>query len=253
MNIIMNNINNGSDGSQPAGSPEVNGNVPANAGETDYKAMYEELEKKLGEQGKELGDFRKFFENVSPILDKLDVSPTLIQAILEDKIDDKLAKAVLDGQIKIEDAQTVSKAHEDVKKELGKKYDTLTPDQVEKLISEKVSEVQKDFKRELNEAEELRDFEKSTTDFIASKSDFSEYADEIQQWLDDHPDQDDISVAYAAVKGEHLEEERKKGTGALNKEIAANAGGGGSSVTSIPAGTDPFGSLVSNRKNPNEF
>lgn len=253
----MNEELKGSGGSQPMGSPNPVDNGPANAGEPDYRQMYEELEKKLGEQGKELGDHRKFVESITPILDKLDVNPDLIQAILQDKIDDSLAKAIISGQVKIEDAQTVSQAHQEIKKELGKKYDSMPSEEVEKKIEERAKDLRQEFRKELEEVEELRGFEKGTIDFINSKPDFAQYADEISAWLDTHEDQDDIEVAYDVVKKRHLEKLINDGknneTGALNKDVALNAGGGSSNTTAMPHKKDIFGELVETRKNPNEF
>lgn len=112
--------------------PEDQNNVSVNAGSTtdpvtpeevktgesatDLKAQYEELQTKLGSQGQELGEYRQFFQGISPLLDKLDEQPELVQAIIDGKVNSELAKAAAEGKVQIEDAAIVSKAHEEVKK-----------------------------------------------------------------------------------------------------------------------------------------
>lgn len=48
---------------------------------------------------KGLEEYRKFFENISPLLDKLDANPELAQAIVDGKVDNELAIAVVTGEI----------------------------------------------------------------------------------------------------------------------------------------------------------
>src|SRR3990167_4171553 len=113
--------NNASAGAGSAG----NGNGSGSSGEaidlSQYipKGTYDELQSKLGEQGSELGEFRKFYQEITPLLEKLDKYPDLVEAIVADKFNDKLAKAVLDGKVKIEEVVQVQKAQEEVKKDMG--------------------------------------------------------------------------------------------------------------------------------------
>jgi soluble cytochrome b562 len=173
----MPNENAGSAGQ--AGSPAI-ANVPANpnalgaqAGQTskgasvDYEAMYKELESKFGSQGQELGEFRSFFEGIGPLLEKLDKSPELVQAIVDGKINADLAKAALEGKITVGEAQVVNQAHAEVKKELGKKaYENLSSEDINNLIMSKVEEVKQDLEGKVKENEEMRDFERGVQDFI---------------------------------------------------------------------------------------
>lgn len=247
------------EGSAEAGSPG-NQADPVKAGqsaqETVAKTAYEELEKKLGTQGQELGEYRTFFQNISPLLDKLDASPELVESILNDKVNPDLVKAVAEGRVEIKDAADISKAHEEVKKELGKEeYAKATPEEIEKKISEKLEGVTKEFDKKLSEADELRRFEDQVATFISSTPDFSEYAERVEKWLDEHPEQDDIEVAYHAVKGEAAVEEAKKkeeeAAGEAAKEVAANAGGGGSQASGSVKDKKLVDELISGRVDPN--
>lgn len=65
--------------------------------------FYAELEKKLSLQGKELNELKEFVRNISPLLDKLDTQPEVIQAIIDGKFETTFAKAALEGKLKIED------------------------------------------------------------------------------------------------------------------------------------------------------
>ena len=203
---------------------------PVSGGETaiDYRAMYEELNVKLGTQGQELGDYRKFFNQLTPVLEKLDAQPDLLKAIVDGRVDESLAKAVAEGKVKIEDAAAVTQAHNQVKKELGKEYDSTSPEKMEKLLEEKLGI----FKQQIDEKESLRDFEKNTAAFIASKPDFEKYADDITEWFKDHPENDDISTAYFAVVGQRLEKAQREGdtetAAEIAKAFALNASGGSS-------------------------
>ena len=142
-------------GSAEAGSPIAN-NVPnANnlggaMGQTSTKetppvidpVQHKELEGLVGRQGTELGEFRKFFSDIQPLLDNLDKNPEVVQAIMDGKITADLAKAALEGKVTIGDAQIVSQAHEEVKKELGKKgYEGSSAEDVSKLVEEKAREI----------------------------------------------------------------------------------------------------------------
>jgi hypothetical protein len=224
------------------------------------KTQYEALETKLGEQGNELGDYRQWFEKMSPLLDKLQDQPELVQAILDGNIDSKLAEAVLAGQVKIGDAKEVVEAHKEVKKELGKEeYEKASDEKIEKLIEEKIkfhlAETEKHLKSNIGEIEDKREFEDKTNEFIAKTSDFADHAKEIETWLNDHPDQYDIEIAYHAVKGKSLTQKAQKDLEVKNaeelKNLASNAGGGYSQGNKIIEDKNIVDQLINNRSNPN--
>lgn len=239
------NINLGNSGT-PTGQP-------ASGGERISYEQYKELEKKLGSQGQELGEYRQFFQSISPVLDKLDQSPELVQAILDGKVDKELAKAVYDGKVTIQDAEVVTQAYSEVKEDLGdKKYEAMSPDKIADLVDKKVQEV----RRELEEKAELGDFQEKTQAFIGNTPDFAEHADKIDKWLDEH-DVTDIEVAYWAVKGKLSEEAAKKvaevAEGERAKDVALNATGGGVYARYAPDGTALIDKLIGGSSNPNEF
>lgn len=252
-------------GSATAGSPIANGVPNANnigTGQTASAvqidpAQHKELESLVGRQGAELGEFRKFFSDIAPLLDRLDKSPEIVQAIVDGNITADLAKAAMEGKVSITDAQIVSKAHEEVKKELGKEgYKGASADEVTKLVEEKAKELKTDFQKELKERDELSAFETSVNDFIARTSDFQKYASEIDKWLDEH-DVTDIAVAYYAVKGELSEREAKKQAeidkAEAEKGIALNMGGGSGNATRIRGDANVVDSLIASKSNPNTF
>ena len=226
------------------------------------KEQYEELEEKLGTQGNELGEMRSFFDQVSPLLTKLDESPELLQAILDDKITGDLVKSVAEGNVPTKEAKTVTEAHRVVKKELGdKKYEEATPEKIEKLISEKLEEVTKGmenkFQKGLSDIEEKRAFEQGVYDFANSKTDFPEYAEAIEKWFEDNPNQSDIKVAYDSVKGivlqKKYESEENEKAGEEAKNVAANAGGGESQGTGNIEDKNIVDELIGDVTNPNVF
>lgn len=262
-------------GSTEVGSPQNAINVgPSNEGEPAKepstqstpaedvvsKAAYEELEKALGRQGEEIGEYRDFFRKVSPLLDKLDEQPELIQAILEGKIDASLAQSVLKGEVSKTEAEQVTTAHAEIKKDLGeKKYSQLDPKKIEELVESKINErltaTESTFKKSLNELEDLREFENRTNEFIKNTPDFTDYAEKIATWFEEHPDQDNIQIAYEAVKGRVLsaEEEtrRQKEAGEAAKDVAANAAGGQSLNSGTITNEDLADKLIAKRSNPN--
>lgn len=249
-------------GSAPVGSPNapaINPNNPGGAAgqandgaQVDYKTQYEELEKKLGAQGSELGEYRTFFQNISPLLDKLDQSPELVQAIIDGKVDANLAKAAYEGKISIADAAAVSQAATEVKKDLGSEYKGMSPEEINKLIENKANEIRKEFE----EKADLSEFEEKTQRFIASKTDFVEHAPAIDKWLDEH-DVTDVEVAYWAVKGKLSEaaatKKAEEEAGEQQKDMMMNAAGGGVTARYAPDGTSIIDKLVAGKANPNVF
>jgi len=214
------------------------------------KKQYEELESKYGE-------VNSFFEEISPLLDKLDKQPELVRAILDDKITGDLAKAVLEGKVNPQDATIVAKAHEEVKKELGKDYKTANPQDIEKLISDKLNQLEKNVTERLDQDKEIRDYESEVNNFINTTSDFADYADGISKWFDEHPDQFDIKIAYDAVKGvvmgEKVKELNREGANEEAKNLAANTGGSSSKSSSVIKDKKVIDELISGPTNPNVF
>ncbi len=243
-------------GSAPAGSPSVAPEA-GQATQVNYEEQYKELEKKLGEQGTELGEYRDLFKEALPILEKLQGKPEIIQAIIDEKINTELAQAVLAGKVTIGDAQVIQAAQEKVEKDLGKKeLDKTSPEDIAKLVAEQVKVVKEEFDQKLKDAEEMRDFEKEVDEFISRTSDLPTYAKAIEEWLEEH-DSTDLRVAYFAVKGELSEKEAKekaeKDAAEAAKNLALNAGGGSSAATAIPADSDVIGKILAPSRNPNNY
>ena len=257
-------------GSAPAGSPIANdvpnpNNLGGATGQTSTKEVpqnidpvqHKELETLVGRQGEELGEFRKFFNDIQPLLDNLDKNPEIVQAIMDGKITADLAKAALEGKVSVGDAQIVSQAHEEVKKDLGKEgYKGTSSEEVSRLVEEKAKEIKSDFDAKLKERDDLSAFEASVAQFISNTPDFNKYSSEINKWLDDH-DVTDISVAYYAVKGKISEDEAKKQAELdrveAEKNGALNMGGGNGNATRIRGDANIIDKLIETKSNPNIF
>ena len=245
----------------PATVPAPTTNQVPPVGQTDNKTggvtgdskSYDELMARFGTQGTELGEYRQFFQNIAPLLDKLDQAPELVQAIIDGKVDKNIAQAVMDGRVDIRDAEVVQKATEKVKEKIGDKaFDLATPESVVKLVEAEVSKVRKEFEEKAN----LQTFQDYTQKFIEKTPDFQEYADEVDKWLDSH-DVSDIEVAYYAVKGKLSESNAQKAADTAaaerSKELMANASGGGQTSQFAADGTPLVDKLISGRPNPNSF
>lgn len=233
---------------------------------SDYvsKQDYEELGSKLSAQGTELGDYRQFYKDIAPLLDKIQDKPELAEAILEDKITSELLQAVVDGKVDSKTAQTVGNANEEVKKDLGvKKYSQASQEDIEKLITLKVNEIVEnkvkgitnDVNTKLSKSDEKREFTDKTNEFIAEVADFQDYAEDIATWLEEHPSIYDIDVAYYAVKGKKTVDEAKveadKKAVENDKSNAANASGGQSSNSGVITDTNIVDSLIASQVSPN--
>lgn len=242
----------------PSAQPGNGANDPAalagqsgnGQGVPDYEKAYRELEAKMGQMGNELGEYRNFFQNINPLLEKLDQNPVLVQAIAEGKIDQTLAQAIAEGKITIPEAAVVSQASQEVLDATGKKaIEAMTPENVTALVEQKAQEIRKS----LEEDADIKSFEDKTQKFIETTSDFGEYSDEISAWLDSH-DVTDIEVAYWAVKGQMSEAAAKKAADEAaaerGKDFAANASGGGVYATNAPDGTPMIDKLVGGPANP---
>jgi len=236
---------------------DLNGGESEETSGNKLQEQYTALEKKLGEQGNELGDLRNFFEEVEPLMDKLQEQPELVEAIMSGKVDTDLAQAVLSNKVKIEDAAIVTEAHKEVKTNLGNtKYKNTSSEDIEKMINEKISKVSNDFKQNIKSSEDRGKFEKSVERFIGETEDFSVYAKGVTEWLDKHTDIYDIETAYYAVKGKALAAEKSKendsAMGEAAKRLAMNAGGG-SQGGKIVQDKSVVDSLISGVSNPNSF
>lgn len=217
--------------------------VPAQVGQTPPS----------GDPAKELSDYKQFFEGVTPLLEKLNASPDLVQAILSDKVTDEFAKAALAGKLSIAEAEAATAAVKQVEKEIGTKaFNTADPDEISKLVEEKVNAL----KTELTEKDDMRQFEQYTNEFISSTPDFSKYSAAISEWLDNH-DITDVSVAYFAVKGELSVKEAKQAADDAAAENAKNvmltAGGGNIPANAQVNGQSLVDSLIANRANANRL
>jgi len=253
------------DESDTSGSSIGNGVPNANnlaMGQTPSETVdleqHKELESLVGRQGQELGEYRKFFTEIGPLLEKLDKSPEIVQAIIDGNITQELAKAAMEGKISIGDAQIVSQAQVEVKKELGKAdFKATSADELSRLIEAKAKEIKGEFDAKLKERDDLTAFESSVNDFITRTADFSQYATEIDKWLDEH-DVTDIAVAYYAVKGEMSEKAARKQAeidrAEAEKSGALNMGGGMNSATyRVRGDANVLDSLISSKSNPNVF
>lgn len=244
-------------GSGNMGPANGNAGQPGNA--IDYQALYNELEQKLGDQGRELGEYRTFFEQVAPILDTLDKSPEMVQAIVDGKLTNDLARAAIDGKLTVNDIKSVDKAYAEVKKDLGgKAFKEASTEEISRLVEEKVGEVKKEMQETLKENEDLQNFERHVNDFVERTPDFPEYARDIEQWLSQHDDITDIEVAYYAVKGQLSTREASRAAeqdrAEFAKQQALNAGGGASRASFIAGDEgDMIDQLIAGKSNPNVF
>jgi hypothetical protein len=226
------------------------------------KEQYEELEKKLGTQGEELGEYRNFIKDITPLMEKLEGKDEIVQAILDDKITPDLAKAVSEGKVSIDDATKVAEAHKEVKKDLGKKeYEKTDPEEIEKLISDKVDKIVDEkttvLDKKISDSDDRRDFEEDVKEFVKNTSDFGEYSEKIADFFKENPKQHDIRVAYNAVKGEVLSakqvKEDESQAAEKAKELAGNAAGGKSQGAVIVQEKDKIDELIGDNANPNAF
>jgi ATP-dependent exoDNAse (exonuclease V) alpha subunit len=68
------------------------------------KSPENELMGLVERQGQELGEFRKFFSDIAPLLDKLDKSPEIVQAIMNGRITTDIAKALTEDNLNPKEA-----------------------------------------------------------------------------------------------------------------------------------------------------
>lgn len=240
----------GSDANSSKEAPE--GFVP--------KDQYENLEKKLGEQGEELGKMRSYIEDLEPFMEKIQNNEALVDAIFADKITPDMAKAILDGKVSMGEATKIADANEKVKQELGaSEYSKLSPEDLEARISQKVeervSQKLKELDAKFDSHEEERKFTQRIEKFIANTPDYSEYAEDVNKFFEEHPHESDIEIAYKAVKADHLQKklDEKNGKDAAEyaKELALNNAAGDNRGGSVPTEGTAFEDFVANIKNSN--
>lgn len=251
MNFMV-NANNDPSVNAGSGATDPASNVPAGQSDNqgqgiDYEAAYKELETKLGHQGQELGEYRTFVTQITPLLEKLDANPDLVRAIVDGKIDESLVKDVLAGKITQQDAQVVTQANDAVAAAVNTTQ--MTSEQITALVEAKANEI----RQEMEKKADMQTFEQKTQTFIESTPDFVDYAEQIDQWLDTH-NIADIEIAYYAVKGQMSDSAAKKAADEAaaerQKEMMMNAGGGQGYSTTAPDGTKLIDSLVGGPANP---
>ena len=250
-------------GASPAGEPQIKSEAEVDLTKYISRQDYEELEQKLGTNSAELGDYRTFFKDISPLLDKLQDSPEVAEAIIEGKLTPELVTAILEGKVNTTEATQVVEAHQQIKENMGtKKYEQTSPEVIEKLVADqlkgvddKIKQATDKFSKDISEIEEKRDFEDKVQNFIGSVDDFSDYSESVVKWLEDHPSVYDIEVAYFAVKGKVLAEKASKDAEVKaaeeQKNIAANAGGGHSQGKQVIQDKNVVDDLIGGRTNPN--
>lgn len=253
-----NEFGSGQPGSPIAPAPSANqaapaGQAPVTGGANDNSKSYDDLAARFGQQGQELGEYRQFISNITPLLDKLELAPDMVNAIVDGRLTQDMVKAVLEGRVDVRDATTVVAAHDQVKENLGDKaYEAATPEAITKLVELQVNK----FRREFEEKSDLQSFQDYTQKFIENTPDFQEHAEAIDKWLDTH-DVTDVEVAYYAVKGQMSVEAAKNAaesaSGERAKDVFANASGGGQSAQYSSDGTPLVDRLIAGRQNPNSF
>jgi len=227
---------------------------------------YKSLEKKLGEQGNELGEYREFVTQVTPLMEILEKNPEVTKALLNGKIDNDLAIAASEGKITLKDAEMITEAHTEVKKDLGTKgYEKLSSSDIEKLIESKAKELvkqanddtEKKFSQRISDSEDRRDFERDFQDYIDKNSDVVQYLPEINKWFDENPDQYRIDIAHAAVKVKVLSAQQAKSdeedAAEAAKNVASNAAGGGSQNATMIDDKETIDKLIMGKSNPNSL
>ena len=256
-------------GSAPAAVPPKSGETPVDMTKFVAKEQYDTLMSKFGSMGTEVGELRGFYKEILPLMEKLNENPALAEAIVDGKIDASLTQAIVEGKVTIGDAVVVTEAHDKVKKTMGDdKYAKATPEEIEKLVQEKVDslmakkldETTKKFEAGIAGVEEKREWEKRVTAFIDNTPDFADYAEEIAQWVDEHPDMVakgvDVDTIYYSVKGRKSTEAAVKAAeeqlGKDAKNIAANAGGGQNQSRTIVSDQATIDSLIAGRIDPNK-
>jgi hypothetical protein len=230
-------------GEPSTGGTPKNESKKEKAEETVPLARYKDAEKKISEMGESIAENTKWFSQAKPWLDKLVESPEIVDAILSGKLDSNLSKAIVEGKISTETAKEVTQAKEEVKEELGKDFIKLTPQQLEKLVDEKLNERLDTFKEkidtEFSKHKVSDEAEKENSAFVSRTPDIAEYADEINEWLSEPSHQNiwRLEDAYYAIKGRRFmtraAEKKAKEETEAKKQIALNANGASSQAGTL--------------------
>lgn len=210
-----------------------------NQGQQNWEQQYKELQSKFGVLGEENGKWRSFFNDTKPLLDKLaENDNALANAIIDGKITPELATAVIEGKVTLDMANLVKEASDQVRNDLGKDYADKTPKEVEKLIEERVSKISQNFDEKLTDLTKKQEFDNKFKYFIQNTPDLDDYIEDVDAYLDEHPEIKDIQVAYEAVKGRRLSklssEDKEKFMTEWSKELAMNAAGGSGRASMDP-------------------
>lgn len=229
------------------------------------KSQLKEAQKIAGDNSDELGGYRDFMKTISPLLNKLESNPELLNAIMEDKFTPELAKAVADGKVSITDAKAVTEAHDKVKKDLGTDYNKTSPEDINKLVTEQVtkvvgeavSKVKSEFDSRLSSSEKQKEYMDDISEFIKNTPDFAEHAPEVEKYMKEHPGIFDIQLIFDAVAGKaamkKLAGNKDENEIEEKKKLAAAAAAGGAPNTAAINGDDNFDTYIKGHGNPNIF
>jgi hypothetical protein len=247
---------------------DTNSNQSGSPKETVSKDEFDKLKKELEEKNSKLEENQDFMDRLNPFLTKLEGKQEyldLAKAIMEDKLSPEMAKAVVEGKVSVKQAENITKAHEELKKELGeKKVEGLSSDQLEKLLESKISSVKSEYDNKIKELnarieddKKLQEYKQKVDDFIKSTPDFPKLSEKVNNWLENHPEEDNIEIAYSMVKKTELEAELKKieetRVNEAKKGVASNAVGGYGRRNTAIKDDKLVDRLFGGAKNPNVF
>jgi hypothetical protein len=199
------------------------------------KTQYEEAEKLIGTQGKELGELRDYFNTADPFLEKITAIPGLVDAIRDDKLDASLVQAILEGKVGVKEAADVQKATDAVAGDVGKDaFNSMKPEEIQKLVEEKlnetVSKLSETISKDVASIKERQDLESALREaaaFVEKTPDFDTYAEEVAKYMDEHPNSSEgVEDVYYRIKGKALtqkaiEDQKKAETESLKDSRTA--------------------------------
>lgn len=196
-------------------------------GMKDYKpegkeSSYLELEQKLTAQGQELGEYRKFTEEVAPLL----------KVLQEDKD--------LFGQV-------VGR--------LGGNAETQEEPAQAMPAPTSADDVMQTVEQRIRSFEEQQTFERKVEKFIETHPDFRSKLPKIMEVIDRHEIHDDIELAYKIANYEDMERKLSLQNGAKDTAVenATSVGGGASPATGDLPAKDDFWDLLAPPQNPNSI
>ena len=190
----------------------------------DKEHTYLELEQKLTEQGQELGEYRKFTEEVAPLLQVLQEDTELYNQVISRLSGDK------------SEAQATEMPVEDARK--------ISHEEVEKVVEQRIRSF-----------EEQQSFEKKVEKFISDHPDFRSKLPKIMEVIDQYEINDDIELAYKIANYDELQ--KKLASIEDAKEVVRNnaesVGGSGSAASGNLPQKDEFWDYMSPPQNPNSL